>query len=93
MSSSSMHTNRERAQGIAASPPSATVRSIREQIRDDIVTLRLRPGTRLSENELAVRFGTPSLREPDLLMVITGGEIAYTRPDGVKIIPIGCLKD
>ena len=26
-------------------------------------------------------------------VVITGGEIAYTRPDGVKIIPIGCLKD
>lgn len=33
------------------------------------------------------------LREPDLLVVITGGEIAYTRSDGVKIIPIGCLKD
>lgn len=33
------------------------------------------------------------LREPDLLMVITGGEFAYRRPDGVFIIPIGCLKD
>jgi len=33
------------------------------------------------------------LREPDLLIVITGGEMAYTRKDGVKIIPIGCLKD
>jgi len=33
------------------------------------------------------------LREPDLLIVITGGEMAYTRNDGVKIIPIGCLKD
>ncbi len=33
------------------------------------------------------------LREPDLLIVLTGGEIAYTREDGVKIIPIGCLKD
>ncbi len=33
------------------------------------------------------------LREPDLLIVITGGNMAYTRPDGVKIIPIGCLKD
>ncbi len=32
------------------------------------------------------------LREPDLLMVITGGKIAYTRPDGVKIIPLACLK-
>ena len=35
----------------------------------------------------------PRLREPDLLIVITGGEIAYTREDGVKIIPIGCLRD
>lgn len=33
------------------------------------------------------------LREPDLLIVVTGGQMAYSRPDGVKIIPIGCLKD
>lgn len=33
------------------------------------------------------------LREPDLLIVLTGGEMAYTRDDGVKIVPIGCLKD
>ena len=33
------------------------------------------------------------IREPDLLIVITGGEMAYTRKDGVKIIPIGTLKD
>ena len=32
------------------------------------------------------------LREPDLLVVITGGSMAYTRPDGVKVVPIGCLK-
>lgn len=32
------------------------------------------------------------IREPDLLAVITGGHLAYTRPDGVKIVPIGCLK-
>ena len=32
------------------------------------------------------------LREPDLLLVLTGGEMAYTRPDGVKIVPIGCLR-
>ena len=37
--------------------------------------------------------GKTNLREPDLLMVITGGELAYTRLDGVKIIPIGCLRD
>ncbi|MDD6035456.1 MAG: DUF4143 domain-containing protein [Lachnospiraceae bacterium] len=33
------------------------------------------------------------LREPDLLIIITGGNLAYTREDGVKIIPIACLKD
>jgi len=33
------------------------------------------------------------LRKPDLLMVITGGEMAYTREDGVKVVPIGTLRD
>jgi len=33
------------------------------------------------------------LREPDLLMVITGGEMAYTRKDGIKVVPIGTLRD
>ena len=31
--------------------------------------------------------------EPDLMIVLTGGKMAYSRPDGVKIIPLGCLKD
>lgn len=34
-----------------------------------------------------------TLRLPDLLIILTGGELAYTREDGVKVIPIGCLKD
>lgn len=25
--------------------------------------------------------------------IVGGGEMAYTRDDGVKIVPIGCLKD
>ena len=33
------------------------------------------------------------LRMPDLKIVITGTEYGYKRPDGVYIIPIGCLKD
>lgn len=33
------------------------------------------------------------IRLPDLMLVITGGEMAYKRPDGVYVIPIGCLKD
>ena len=32
------------------------------------------------------------LAEPDILMVVTGGEFAYTRDDGVHIVPISCLK-
>lgn len=33
------------------------------------------------------------LREPDLKIVITGTQYGYKRPDGVYVIPIGCLKD
>lgn len=47
--------------------------------------------------ELVRKYNTKEqqiqLREPDLLIVITGGPIAYTRPDGVKVIPLACLKD
>ncbi len=32
------------------------------------------------------------LRLPDLLMVITGGEYAYTREDGVVVCPVSALK-
>lgn len=39
------------------------------------------------------REGKTILKEPDLLIVLTGGEMGYTREDGVKIVPIGCLRD
>ena len=32
------------------------------------------------------------LRLPDLLLVITGGERAYTRPDGVHVVPVSALR-
>lgn len=32
------------------------------------------------------------LREPDLLIILTGGKMAYTRPDGVKIVPLTVIK-
>ena len=35
----------------------------------------------------------PKLREPDLLIIITGAEYAYRRQDGVYVIPIGCIRD
>ena len=33
-----------------------------------------------------------NMKQPSFLAIITGGELAYTRKDGVKVIPIGCLK-
>ncbi len=32
------------------------------------------------------------LSKPDLLLVITGGELGYTREDGVHIVPVSALK-
>jgi len=32
------------------------------------------------------------MRKPSFLAIVTGGKYAYTREDGVKIIPIGCLR-
>ncbi len=32
------------------------------------------------------------IRKPDLKLVITGGQYGYRRPDGVLVIPIGCLR-
>lgn len=37
--------------------------------------------------------GNTKINNPEFLAVITGGEKAYTREDGVKIIPIACLKN
>ena len=36
--------------------------------------------------------GNSEVPEPSFLAIVTGGQIAYTRDDGVKVIPIGCLK-
>lgn len=33
------------------------------------------------------------LKKPSFKMILTGGNLAYTRKDGVMVIPIGCLKD
>ena len=32
------------------------------------------------------------IKEPKFLAVITGGKFAHTRKDGVKVLPIGCLR-
>lgn len=33
------------------------------------------------------------IRKPDLKIILTASEYGYKRPDGVYVIPIGCLKD
>lgn len=35
--------------------------------------------------------GDTKIPEPKFLAIITGGKMAHTRNDGVKVIPIGCL--
>lgn len=41
---------------------------------------------------LQSKINTEKMGKPSFLMVVTGGEFAYTRDDGVLVVPIGCLK-
>lgn len=43
--------------------------------------------------KLASNIDTDKFPAPSFLMVLTGGEFAYRRDDGVFVVPIGCLKD
>ena len=44
--------------------------------------------------KLRDRIDTDKMKKPSFLMVIVGvGDYAYRRPDGVYVVPIGCLKD
>ena len=44
--------------------------------------------------KLAGKIDTESMNAPSFLMVLTAiGSYAYQRPDGVMVVPIGCLKD
>ncbi len=43
--------------------------------------------------KLAATIDTQKIGEPSFLMVLTGGQFAYRRSDGVFVVPIGCLKD
>ncbi len=33
-----------------------------------------------------------NMKQPSFLAIITGGELAYAREDGIKVVPIGCLR-
>jgi predicted AAA+ superfamily ATPase len=41
--------------------------------------------------ELREKIDTSKVGEPSFLMVVTGGQFAYKRKDGVLVVPIGCL--
>ena len=43
--------------------------------------------------KLKGKINTEKMREPSFLMVITGGEFAFKRDDGVLVVPIACLKN
>jgi len=43
--------------------------------------------------KLKNRVDTKYMKNPDFLMVVYGGQHAYRRPDGVCVVPIGCLKN
>lgn len=43
---------------------------------------------------LSTKIDTDKMKAPSFLMVLTGlGDYAYRRPDGVYVVPIGCLRD
>ncbi|MFA6951449.1 MAG: DUF4143 domain-containing protein [Lentimicrobiaceae bacterium] len=43
--------------------------------------------------KLVDKVDMDKMGKPSFLMVLTGGEYAYRRKDGVLVVPIGCMKD
>lgn len=43
--------------------------------------------------KLAANINTDKFPAPSFLMILTGGEFAYRRDDGVFVVPLGCLRD
>jgi DNA-binding GntR family transcriptional regulator len=77
------------------SGPPPTVRAIHAQLRHELVTLRLPPATRLSENELALRFGTSRapVREALIRLADEGFiDILPQRGSFVSRISIGAMR-
>ncbi len=40
---------------------------------------------------LSAKINTSKMQEPSFLMVLTAGQYAYTRNDGVHVVPLACL--
>ena len=77
----------------SGAPP--TVRAIHAKLRHELVTLRLPPATRLSENELALRFGTSRapVREALIRLADEGFiDILPQRGSFVSRISIGAMR-
>jgi len=49
-------------------------------------------GSGINLLKLKDKIDPGKMREPSFLMVLTGGQFAYQRKDGVLIVPVGCLK-
>lgn len=43
--------------------------------------------------KLTEKINTDKMKDPTYMMILTGGELAYQRSDGVFVVPLGCLKD
>lgn len=48
-----------------------------------------------AENLLAIKskINEEKMGEPSFLMIVTGGQMAYRRKDGIWVVPLGCLRD
>jgi hypothetical protein len=43
--------------------------------------------------KLSEKVDKEKMNTPSFLMVLTGGQVSNKRPDGVLVVPIGCLRD
>ena len=43
--------------------------------------------------KLKGKIDTEKMAEPSFLMVLTGGQFAYRRKDGVLVVPLGCMRN
>ena len=43
--------------------------------------------------KLSQKVDSEKMNQSSFLMVLTGGQHAYMRSDGVIVVPIGCLRD
>jgi GntR family transcriptional regulator, rspAB operon transcriptional repressor len=65
---------------MVSNDPISTKGNIYAALRHEIVTLRLKPGARLSENEIAARFGTSRAPAREALIRLTEEGLIEVRP-------------